>query len=120
MMRKLAFTAFAALIAASPAWADAWDFILTNSTGKEIKSLDLAPTGTQDWQPNKVDADMAKTFKPGARTTVHFDRGAKCNYDIRATFADSTTIVWTNVNVCDDSYVTVKLGADGVPSFTAN
>ncbi len=127
-MRILAVTAVvtvaaaAALIAVSPARADTWDFVLINSTAKEIKSIDLAPAGTDTWQPNKVDPELnVKSFKAGARTTVHFDKdGKQCSFDIRATFADTTTAVWSAVNVCDNSFVTVKLDAAGKTSFTAN
>ena len=117
-MRTMIAIAAASLFAATPALADAWDFVLTNSTAKEIKTIELAPTGTTTWQPNKVEADTgAKTFKPGARTTVHFDKGSACKYDIRATFADGSMAVWSAVNVCD-SFVTVK--GDGGNAFTTS
>jgi hypothetical protein len=120
-MRKLLLTATAAMLVATPAFADAWDFILTNSTGKEIKLIEVAPTGTTTWQKNIVEEGMkATTTKPGARMTVHFDKGAPCKYDIKATFADDTTMVWTGFNACDDSYVVVKVNAAGAPSFTVN
>jgi hypothetical protein len=28
---------------------------------------------------------------------VHFDKGPGCNYDLKASFADGTNAVWTNV-----------------------
>ena len=37
-----------------------------------------------------------------------------------AAFADDTALVWTAINVCDNSYVTVKVNASGTPTFTAN
>lgn len=124
-MRKMLLTPavmVAAMLAATPALADEWDFVLTNATTKEIKLVEVAPTGTQTWQKNIVDADIKKdaTTKPGARMTVHFDKGAGCKYDIRATFADDTTMVWTGFNTCDDSYVTLKISAAGAPTFTGN
>ena len=39
---------------------------------------------------------------------------------MKATFADDTALVWTAINVCDNSYVTVKVNASGTPTFTAN
>jgi hypothetical protein len=122
-MRKLAVTAAAVLMLATPAIADDWDFMLTNSSGKTIKTIELAPTGTTTWQPNKIEADFRKdpTIKSGAKTTIHFDKDGKvCKYDIKATFADDTSAVWTAVNVCDNAYVTIKYNAAGAPTFTAS
>jgi len=120
-MRKTLIMAVAALVAATPALADDWDFVLINSTSKEIKDVEVAPTGTQTWQKNRVEeGQKAGALTPGKRGTIHFDKGPTCKYDIKATFADETSIVWTNVNVCDNAYVTLKLSPAGAPSFTAN
>ena len=40
-----------ALFVASPALAEDWDFVLTNGTGKSIKMVEIAPTGSTDWKP---------------------------------------------------------------------
>ena len=122
-MRTKLITAVAMLMVATPAFADEWDFILINSSGKAIKAIEVSPTGAGTWQPNKVDPDMKRdaTVKPGGRMTVHFDKaGSQCRYDIKGTFEDGTSATWSNVNVCDNSYVTVKYNAAGAPAFTAN
>ncbi len=122
-MLKLSLAAIAALSIAAPAMADDWDFVLINNAGKAIKTVEIAPTGTTTWQPNKVDPDFKKedaTVKPGARMTVHFDKGAGCKYDVKLNFADGSNGVWTGINVCDNSYVTVKYNAAGATAFTAN
>jgi hypothetical protein len=112
----------AALFVAFPALADVWDFILTNSTGKEIKTIELAPTGTTTWQANKLDPDVkTAALKPGVRSTIHFDKtGSQCKFDIKATFVDDTSAVWSNVNVCDNSFVTLRYNPAGAPVFAAN
>lgn len=122
-MRNKLVAALLALAVATPALAEQWDFVLTNQTGKGIKLVEVSPTGAADWQKNQVDPDTTKAgvVAPGARTTIHFDRNENiCKYDVRATFADDTTLVWTGINVCDNAYVTLKLTGNGVPSFTAN
>ena len=122
-MLKLGLAAVAAIVIAAPAMADDWDFVLINSSGKAIKSVEIAPTGTTTWQPNKVDPDFKKadaTLKNGGRTTVHFDKGAGCKYDVKINFTDNSNGVWTGINVCDNSYVTVKYNAAGATTFTAN
>lgn len=119
---KLVMAAVAVAALASPALADDWDFILINNATKEIKTIELAATGTTEWQPNKIDPEMKReaTVKNGARTTVHFDKGDGCKYDVRITFTDDSQSTWSKVDVCDNSFVTVRYNASGVPVFTAN
>lgn len=122
-MLKLGLAAAAAFVIAAPAMADDWDFVLINNAGKAIKTVEIAPTGTTTWQANKVDPDFKKddtTVKQGARMTVHFDKGTGCKYDVKLNFTDGSNGVWTGINVCDNSYVTVKYSAAGAPTFTAN
>lgn len=120
-MRKMLIMAAAALVIATPALADAWDFVLINNTSKEIKQIELAPTGTQEWQKNKVEeGQKSAPLTPGKRGTVHFEKGASCKYDVKATFADDTSLIWAGINVCDNAFVTLKLSPAGAPTFTAS
>lgn len=109
-------------LAATPALAEDWDFVLTNGSGKPIRTLELAPAGSSDWKPQILDPEMKRdtTIKANARTTIRFDKAAnQCRYDLRATFEDGTTQVWSGANICENSYVTLKL-ANGKPTITAN
>jgi hypothetical protein len=120
MRMMFAIAAIAGLTLAAPAMADDWDFILINQTGKAIKEVELAPNGGTSWQKNKVEEDMAKKgpIKTGARSTIHFDKaGSQCKYDVKATFEDDSTAVWSGINVCDAAFVTIKY-ANNAPSFT--
>ncbi|WP_447727931.1 hypothetical protein [Sphingomonas koreensis] len=110
------------MLVATPVLAEDWDFILTNASGKPIKTIELAPSGTADWKPQTVDPETKRdpVIKPSARTTIHFDKAAnQCRYDLRATFEDTTTQVWSSVNICDNSYITLKL-AGGKPTVVVN
>jgi len=122
-MKKLALIASAAaLAAAAPALADEWDFLLTNSTGKLITKIEVAPAGSGSWVENKVEAELNKDgkVKPGGKTTIHFEKAASaCKFDVRGTFEDKTTAVWANVNLCDNSYVTIAFTGEK-PTFKAN
>lgn len=121
-MKKLALIASAAILAAAaPAFADDWDFMLVNNTGKLIEKIEVAPTGSGNWVENKVDPELKKDTKVkiGGKTTVHFDKGAQCKYDVRATFEDKSTAVWSGYNACDNSYLTIALAGDK-PTFKAN
>lgn len=116
-MRYHVMVAVGLLGLAAPAWADAWDFILTNSTGKEIKTVEVSPAGANKWQPNKIEeGDKAHSLKAGARGTIHFDKDTSCKWEIKATFADDTSAVFPAVNLCDASYVTLKYSASGQPA----
>ncbi|WP_066726644.1 hypothetical protein [Sphingomonas pituitosa] len=122
-MKKLALIASAAILAAAaPALADDWDFMLTNATGKAIAKIEVAPAGSGSWVDNKVDAELNKDgkVKVGGKTTIHFDKAASaCKFDLRGTFDDKTTAVWPNINLCDNSYVTLAFTGDK-PTFKAN
>jgi hypothetical protein len=125
-MRYMMILAGAAMVLATPAFAEDWDFILFNDSGKEIKLIEVSPAGTATWQANKVEegvkVDPMKAMGPGVdtkktRTTVHFDKGDSCSYDVRATFADDTTAVWSGANVCKTySILRYKAGAPVVVS----
>lgn len=121
-MTKLAFIASAlVLAAATPALADDWDFMLVNNTGKLIEKIEVAPAGSGSWAENKVDPELKKDgkVKAGGKTTVHFDKGNQCKYDVRATFEDKSTAVWSGYNACDNSYLTIAFTGDK-PTFKAN
>lgn len=121
-MLKLSVVAALALLAAAPAFADDWDFVLINNTGKGIKAIELAPAGTANWQANQPDPDMERkaAIGSGARMTVRFDKGPGCRYDVKATFVDDTGATWANINVCDNSYVTLSVNASGAATFKQN
>lgn len=117
----LAAAAFAVPAFAIPAFAEEWDFVLLNDTGKPIKSIDISEGGKGSWVANKVDPEMKREAAtgPGKRTTVHFDKGAGCKYDLKATFADDSSAVWSGINLCDNAFVTLTY-ANGTPGFKAN
>jgi hypothetical protein len=120
-MTKLLVAATAALMLAAPAFAEEWDFVLVNGTGKAIKTIELSPGGAGKWVAQTLDPDVKRepTIKSGARTTVHFDKGSSCKYDVKLTFADDSSAVWSGINVCDNSYITVKYTGTA-PAFTAS
>jgi hypothetical protein len=95
--------------------------MLTNMTGKPITKLEVAPAGSGSWTDNVVDPELRKDpgVKIGGKTTVHFERGQSCKYDVRATFDDKSTLVWSAINICDNSYVTISVNGDK-PVFKAS
>ncbi|PVX28980.1 hypothetical protein [Sphingomonas pokkalii] len=122
-MQKLAIIASAAILAAaSPALADDWDFLLTNNTGKPIEKIEVAPSDSGVWAENKVDTELNKTgkVKPGGKTTVHFEKSPSvCKFDLRATFEDKSSAIWSTINVCEYSYVIIAF-TGGKPTYKVN
>ena len=115
-MRYALIAAVGLLGVAAPAIAEAWDFILTNNTGKEIKTIEVSVAGANDWKPNVIDdQSKPKPLKAAGRTTIHFDKGSQCRYEIKATFADDTSAVFPAVNVCDNTAVTIRYN-NGTPA----
>lgn len=119
---KSALWAAFVVSAATPALADDWDFVLINNTGKPIHAVEVAPAGTTEWQPNKIDAEEKHDvdLKPGGKLTVHFDKGPGCKYDLKANFADGSSQIWSGMNVCDNAYITIRFNASSHPIFTQN
>lgn len=118
---RIAIGLMAAMLVAAPALAEPWDFVLVNETGKAIKLVEVTPTGTTDWKPGlEEEGRREPVLKPKARTTVRLDRpSSQCRYDVRATFEDGATETFSSANICDNSYVTIKL-AGGKPTISAN
>jgi hypothetical protein len=92
------------LTAAAPAYAEAWDFVLMNKTGKTIKTIELSDSGKAEWAQETLDADMVHDpVRPGTNHTVHFDKKA-CAVDVRLTFNDDSQAVFSNFNACDNAF----------------
>lgn len=108
-MMKLVLTAAATLVLATPALAEDWDFVLVNNAGKTIKAIEVSPAGAGTWVADQVEPERRRMdTKPGGKMTVHFDKGSGCKYDLKASFSDDSSGVWTGIDVCKFSFVTIS------------
>ena len=89
-----------------PALADAGNFTLVNKTGAAIGSLQIRRVGTGAWQP------LSGSPGSGVRVAVAF-ANPDCAFDIRANMADGSNAVFTGVNLCDVTVVTLNRGQGG-------
>ncbi|MFA9200014.1 MAG: hypothetical protein ACEQR8_02325 [Cypionkella sp.] len=102
------------LTLATPAFAENWDFVLVNKTGKTIKLVELAEAGSGAWAKDKRDEDVSTgKIKPGEDYTVHFEKlGEACKFDVRMTFDDDSQAVWAGFDVCKYAFGDFSLNGD--------
>lgn len=91
-MRKLVLAA--ALLASSPVYAGASNFVLVNGTGAALSQLSVRRAGTNDWKP------LGNAPAAGARGNVTFSN-PDCAFDIQATVTGKGQVTWAGVNLCD-------------------
>ena len=105
-MKRIAL-GVAALVAAlpAPASAGAGSFALVNGTGQALSAVAIRRVGTDSWKPLPV------APAPGARGSVQFE-DPDCAFDIRANVGGGET-VWSGVNLCDATAVTLNRNASG-------
>jgi len=106
------------LTTAAPAFAENWDFVLVNKTGKTMKLIEVSQSGANDWKKDIRDEDRgASTIGPGQEYTVHFEKDAKvCKFDVRITFdGNDTPVIWPAFDTCKFAFGDFSL-ANGVPT----
>jgi hypothetical protein len=104
-MTRLVLAALALSIAA-PALAGAGNFTLVNKAGGALSELSIRRHGTAAWTP------LPNAASPDASTAVSFS-DPDCAFDIRATVAGSGQVLWSGVNLCEVSRVTLRRGPSG-------
>lgn len=119
-LRTIGIAGLAVLASGTAAHADAWSLIAANSTGKSIYKIEVAPSATTAWSLAPFQPNSGASLDNGERMEIGFDKPAdKCRYDLRATFTDLSTVVYSGVNVCVYSTVTLKL-VNGKASYSSN
>ena len=106
MIAKLAMTAVLVAGVAAPALAGASGFALVNQAGGAVSGIALRRTGSSEWQ------SVGGGASDGARTKVSFS-DPDCAFDVRATVAGHGETVWSRVNLCEVSSVTLHRDASG-------
>ena len=103
--------------------ADPWNMVVINSTGKTIYKIEVAASATTAWASTTLEAmngAPASQVPTGNRVQAHFDKqGSTCRYDLKTSFTDRSVATFSAVNVCDNSYVTLKF-SNGKPTYSVN
>ena len=106
-MKKLAIAAALACSAlATAAWAAAQDFTIVNATGRTVMSINISPTGEEQWGPDLLGSEV---MGDGATASATFDIDeARCLWDIRAMFDDGEVGDWRALDLCEISTITLN------------
>ena len=99
--------ALLAFLAAAPALAQAGSFTLVNGAGGNLSDLSIRRHGTAAWQA------LPNAASEGASTRVNFS-DPDCAFDIRGSVGGQQ-VVWSGVNLCEVSRVTLRRGPSGTP-----
>lgn len=89
------------------ALAGAAGFTLVNGTGSAISGVSIKRTGTAAW------TSLGAAASPGARTKVAFT-DPDCAFDLKASVGGAGETVWSGVNLCEVSSVTLHRDASGL------
>ena len=96
----------AVLVLAAPAWAASLG--LVNRTGEAIAATSIRPTdGKTGWQP------LGGAQANGARVSITVATETQCAFDVRVRLASGKELVYSGVNLCETSGVTLNQRADG-------
>ena len=90
----------------APALAGAGNFTLVNGAGADMSGVAIRRTGSADWK------DLSVAPKAGAKGAVTFT-DPDCAFDIRARLAGGGETVWSGVNLCETSAVTLNRNESG-------
>jgi hypothetical protein len=103
MKKLLIALAFLFSSLAAPAFAAPQDFRIVNHTGQVVMTLNVSPTGDDEWGPDILGVDVLAN---GESADISFDRDEdKCHWDLRVTYEDGDTGDWRNINLCETTEV---------------
>ena len=77
---------------------------IINNTGSTITRFYGSNAGSDSWEEDILGADV---LSPGSRVSIDFDDGTGyCNFDFKAVYADGSSSVQPDVDVCTTGSVT--------------
>lgn len=82
------------------------DFVLVNRTGLTIAELYVSSSDTEDWEEDVLGRDV---LAHGESVRITFDKRAQqCLHDIKTVDEDGDELVWTEIDLCRATRVTLK------------
>lgn len=111
-MRTVTAIVIAALVAVAPApaLAQAGKFTIVNNTDVTFTNVMVRRYGSQQWLPLTV--NPVPLPRSGGQGAVDFS-DEECAFDLQATLPDGRVAVWSGVNLCEATVVTLNRSASG-------
>jgi hypothetical protein len=82
------------------------DFTLVNKTGLIIMEVYLSPTTDAKWGEDVMGADI---LDDDEKVDITFSSAeTECNWDLKIVDEDDDEVVWTKLNLCTASEITLK------------
>jgi hypothetical protein len=102
---KVTLAAAFALGFSTAAYAQDLSFVLKNQTSSEVTALQISTVSSESWEENLI---AGYVLPAGNQVDVSIADGASvCEYDIKVTFGDGSTIDDRDINLCDLGEYTV-------------
>lgn len=96
----------AALAVSAAALAGDQDFVLVNKTGLTIDELYVSPADDDEWGEDVLGKDV---LADGESVEIKFSRKeADCVWDLKIVDEDDDEVVWTDIDLCKASQITLK------------
>ena len=111
-MKEAIYLAFAlSCCLSNSAVAGGLDFSLDNETGYDIKAVYIDPNSSNVWTDDVMGSDILAN---GTAVNITFAEGQDaCKWDLKVEWTeDYAPTVWTKLNLCDISKVTLKYNRD--------
>ena len=81
------------------------DFTLVNKTGVDILEVYLSPTSDNEWGEDVMGKDILADRE---KVDITFSSAeTECNWDLKVVDEDKDDIVWTKLNLCTASEITL-------------
>lgn len=82
------------------------DFTLVNKTGLTIQEVYVSPTHDDEWGEDVMGRDV---LEDDAAVEISFSRReTECLWDLKVIDDDDDSVVWTKLNLCEASEITLK------------
>ena len=91
--------------------ASGLDFTIDNETGYDIRAVYIDANASNVWTEDVMGRDI---LEDGAAVDITFDEGQdSCMWDVKVDWTeDYPATVWSNLNLCDISKLTLKYNRD--------
>lgn len=104
-MKFAGLVAAVTLILTAPAMAEDLDFKLINTSSSGVVGVFVSHTGTSQWEENLIDGGVLPS---GNQIDVVIADGRDvCDYDIKVSFQDGTSLEDYNLDLCQLGAYTV-------------